>query len=63
MRHLIIVAVLLADLWALSSVLGARADTARKLGWTVIIVALPIVGFLIWLWRGPKRATTRSEVR
>lgn len=52
--------VLLAlDIWAIISIFGSRATTGKKVLWTLLILVLPLVGFLIWLIAGPRSATQR----
>ncbi|WP_353471890.1 PLD nuclease N-terminal domain-containing protein [Salipiger sp. H15] len=51
--------VLVLDIWAIVSVLGSGASTGSKVLWTLLIIVLPVLGFIIWLIAGPKssRAT------
>ncbi|SDI90029.1 PLD nuclease N-terminal domain-containing protein [Alloyangia pacifica] len=51
--------VLVLDIWAIVSVLGSSASTGAKVLWTLLIIVLPVLGFIIWLIAGPKssRAT------
>ncbi|AWI83248.1 hypothetical protein CEW88_05950 [Alloyangia pacifica] len=51
--------ILVLDIWAIVSVLGSRASTGAKVLWTLLIIVLPLLGFIIWLIAGPKssRAT------
>ena len=49
--------ILIADIWALINVVQARAEVGAKVLWSVLIVLLPIIGFLIWLFAGPRAAT------
>lgn len=46
--------VLIADVWAIVNVIGSRSSTGAKVLWTVLILLLPLVGFLIWLVAGPR---------
>lgn len=46
--------VLIADVWALVNVMQSSRDTGTKVVWIVIILLLPILGFLIWYFAGPK---------
>jgi Phospholipase_D-nuclease N-terminal len=48
--------VLIADVWAIVNVIGSRSSTGAKVLWTVLILLLPVVGFLIWLIAGPRSA-------
>jgi hypothetical protein len=48
--------ILIADVWAIVNVIGSRSSTGGKVLWTVLILLLPLVGFLIWLVAGPRTA-------
>ncbi len=49
--------ILIADVWAIISVIGSNASTMSKVLWTVAILALPVVGLIIWLVAGPRSST------
>jgi hypothetical protein len=42
------------DLWALISVIGSNATTGRKVIWVLVILFLPLLGFIAWLFFGPR---------
>lgn len=46
--------VLVLDLWAIISVVGSGASTGRKVIWVLVILFLPIIGFIAWLFFGPR---------
>lgn len=46
--------VLIADIWAIINVVGSSTTTGKKVLWTVLILLLPIIGFIIWLVAGPR---------
>ncbi len=46
------------DIWAIVSVLGSSASSGRKAIWILLIVVLPLLGFIIWLVAGPKGASS-----
>ena len=46
--------VLIADIYALIKTWQSGVSTGAKLLWTLLILVLPGVGFLIWLIAGPK---------
>ncbi len=50
--------VLIADVWALVNIFQSRADTGRKVLWTVLVIVLPVLGFILWFFLGPKTAKT-----
>jgi Phospholipase_D-nuclease N-terminal len=46
--------VLIADVWAIVNILQSGADTGKKVLWTVIVIVLPVLGFILWLLMGPR---------
>ena len=46
--------VLVADVWAIVNIFQSSATTGKKVGWTVLVILLPVLGFLIWLFAGPR---------
>lgn len=46
--------ILVLDIWALVRILQSGASTGVKVLWIVIILFLPLLGFLLWLLVGPK---------
>ena len=48
--------VLALDIWAIISVVGSTASTGRKVVWVLVILFLPILGFIAWLLFGPRAA-------
>src|ERR1700722_2965459 len=46
--------VLVADIWAIVNIFQSNASTERKVLWTVLVVLLPVLGFIIWLFAGPR---------
>ena len=50
--------VLVLDIWALVSIVGSNASTGGKVLWCLLVILLPLIGFLIWLVAGPRPATS-----
>lgn len=48
------VLVLIADVWALVNILQGGGDTGTKVVWIVVILLLPVLGFLIWYFMGSR---------
>jgi hypothetical protein len=48
--------VLVADIWAIVNIFTSSATTGRKVLWTVLVLLLPVLGFIIWFFLGPKKA-------
>jgi succinate dehydrogenase/fumarate reductase cytochrome b subunit len=46
--------VLIADIWAIVNIFQSGADTGRKVLWTVLVILLPVLGFILWYFFGPK---------
>ena len=46
--------VLIADVWALVNIFQSGADTGKKVLWTVLVILLPVLGFILWYFLGPK---------
>lgn len=46
--------VLIADVWAIVNIFQSSTTTGKKVLWTVLVIVLPVLGFLIWLLAGPK---------
>lgn len=46
--------VLVLDIWAIVSVVGSPASTGKKVLWVLLILLLPILGFIVWLVAGPR---------
>ena len=44
------------NIWAIISIFGSNTGTGSKVLWTVLILVLPIIGFIIWLIAGPRSA-------
>jgi len=52
------VLVLIADIWAIVNILQSGADTGKKVLWTVIVILLPVLGFILWFFLGPRTGKT-----
>jgi hypothetical protein len=46
--------VLVADIWAIVNIIQSGVTTGKKVLWTVLVILLPVLGFIIWLLAGPK---------
>ena len=50
--------VLIADVWAIVNIFQSGADTGSKVLWTVLVILLPVLGFILWYFLGPKSGRT-----
>ena len=48
--------VLIADVWAIVNIFQSGADTGSKVLWIVVVFLLPLLGFILWYFWGPKTA-------
>jgi hypothetical protein len=46
--------ILVADIWAIVNIFQSGASTGRKVLWTLLVILLPLLGFIIWLIAGPR---------
>lgn len=46
--------ILILDIYAIVKLLGSNAGTGAKVGWTVLILLLPLLGVILWFLFGPK---------
>ena len=49
--------VLMLDIWAIVNIVGSSASTGAKVLWALLIIILPVVGFIIWFFAGPRSRT------
>ena len=53
--------ILIADIWAIIQVFDSGVSTATKLGWTLLILLLPVLGLAIWFFMGPRSRGTALD--
>lgn len=46
--------VLIADVWAIVNIVQSGADTGKKVLWVVLVIVLPVLGFVLWYFLGPR---------
>lgn len=46
--------ILIADIWAIVKIFKSSASNGMKVFWVVLILVLPVIGLLIWLFAGPR---------
>lgn len=51
--------ILALDIWAIISIVGSSASNGKKVLWVLLVLILPILGFIIWLLAGPRGAPAR----
>ena len=48
--------VLALDIWAILNVVQSGASMGGKLIWILLVLIFPLLGFVIWLFAGPRGA-------
>lgn len=51
--------VLIANIYAIYQIFTSGAETGAKVLWTLLVLILPVVGFVIWLLAGPRGGAVR----
>lgn len=46
--------ILVLDIWAIVRTVQSGASTGAKVIWVIVIILLPVLGLLVWLFFGPK---------
>jgi len=46
--------VLLGDVWAIINIAQSRVSTGAKAIWVVLVLLLPLLGLIVWLFAGPR---------
>jgi succinate dehydrogenase/fumarate reductase cytochrome b subunit len=46
--------ILAADIWAIVSVVQSAASTGKKVLWILLVLILPVLGFILWFLLGPR---------
>ncbi|SPH19569.1 hypothetical protein ASD8599_00303 [Ascidiaceihabitans donghaensis] len=48
------VIILALNIWAIVSIIGSGASTGGKVIWTLLVLVLPVIGFIAWFFAGPR---------
>lgn len=41
-------------IWAIVSIIGSNASTGKKVLWCLLVLVLPLLGFILWFFLGPR---------
>ncbi|MEJ6389457.1 PLD nuclease N-terminal domain-containing protein [Gymnodinialimonas ulvae] len=47
---------LVLNIWAIVSIIGSGASTGKKVLWCLLVLILPLIGFILWFFIGPRGA-------
>ena len=51
---------LVLNVWAFVSIIGSAATTGNKVIWCLLVLILPLLGFIIWFFAGPRARTAQA---
>ncbi|MFP7571153.1 PLDc N-terminal domain-containing protein [Marivita sp. S2033] len=51
---------LVLDIWAFVSIIGSNKSTGSKVLWCLLVLLLPLLGFIIWLIAGPRSSKSSA---
>lgn len=51
--------ILVLDVWAIISTVSSGVSVGKKVLWVIVILILPLIGFILWLFLGPKSREIR----
>jgi len=54
MGTLVGIAILIADIWAIALTLQSPVSAGNKALWFLVIVILPVLGLILWIFLGPR---------
>jgi hypothetical protein len=50
--------VLIADVYAIVNIFNSNASTGSKVIWIVVVLVLPVIGFIAWFFAGPRSGSS-----
>ena len=50
--------ILIADIYAIVNVVRSGTSAGKTVGWILLILILPVLGFVIWYFAGPRARST-----
>ena len=53
--------ILVADIWAIVSTINSDSSTGGKVLWILLIIVLPFLGWLIWLFAGSRAVKSVTQ--
>ena len=55
--------ILALDVWAILQIVGSGTEDIKKADWIVVIIALPLLGLIIWHFAGPKKSRVATSLQ
>lgn len=60
MEGLLGLIVLALDIYAIVQIVSSGESGGAKVGWSLLVLLLPVVGLLIWYFAGPRARTAAT---
>ena len=60
MEALLGLIVLALDIYAIVQIFSSGESNGAKIGWTLLVLLLPVIGLLIWYFAGPRARTAAT---
>lgn len=60
MEGLLGLIILALDIYAIVQIVTSGASTGAKIGWSLLVLFLPVIGLLIWFFAGPRGRTAAT---
>ena len=57
MEGIIGLLILIADIYAIIQIIQSSAEVIKKTIWIVLVLVLPVLGFIAWFFLGPRSQT------
>ena len=54
MEGIIGLIILIADIYAIIQIIQSSAEVIKKTIWIVLVLVLPVLGFIAWFFLGPR---------
>ena len=51
---------LILNVWALVSIVTSGNTTGSKVLWCLLVIILPLIGFIVWLIAGPRGRSVQA---
>lgn len=48
------VVIFVLNIWAIAMIISSKETTPQKVLWVLLVVLLPVIGLVIWLFAGPR---------
>ena len=54
------IVVLILNIWALVSIITSGVSVGKKVLWSLLVLILPVIGFIVWFLAGPRGSASTA---